>query len=56
MALIIDSVKAQIKKYIFPLIFTEAFQELDREGTGTAEMNITEVSPFEFQCYVSFNH
>uniref|UniRef100_A0A674DH75 Calpain 1, (mu/I) large subunit b n=1 Tax=Salmo trutta TaxID=8032 RepID=A0A674DH75_SALTR len=30
----------------------KAFQELDREGTGTAEMNITEVRPFEFQCCV----
>uniref|UniRef100_A0A4W5LXL2 Uncharacterized protein n=1 Tax=Hucho hucho TaxID=62062 RepID=A0A4W5LXL2_9TELE len=27
----------------------KAFHELDREGTGTAEMNITEVRLFEFQ-------
>lgn len=56
MALITGSVKAQLKIYIFPLIFTEAFQTLDREGAGTAEMNVTEVRPFEFQCFVSFNH
>jgi hypothetical protein len=46
MALIIDSVKAQLNIYIFPLIFTEAFQALDREGTGTAEINVIEVRPF----------
>uniref|UniRef100_A0A8C7VN55 Calpain 1, (mu/I) large subunit b n=1 Tax=Oncorhynchus mykiss TaxID=8022 RepID=A0A8C7VN55_ONCMY len=34
----------------------KAFQTLDREGAGTAEMNVTEVRPFEFQCFVSFNH
>uniref|UniRef100_A0A8C8JW05 Calpain 1, (mu/I) large subunit b n=1 Tax=Oncorhynchus tshawytscha TaxID=74940 RepID=A0A8C8JW05_ONCTS len=34
----------------------KAFQALDREGAGTAEMNVTEVRPFEFQCFVSFNH